>query len=136
MRRTCSSVSAVPSTAAPVSYTHLILYGCIHDEPGGFDRNVIVNAFCLFPESRCFTGTEFLCVSDVAYRMLQRVVFSRKGKKFPSEDRALRSHDAACTRTVKPKVYCQDTGVSDIGIWKFYGCLKCEVQKPFLSAFL
>ncbi len=69
---------------------HIILYGRIHDEPGGLDRNVIVNAFCLFPESRCFTGTEFLCVSDVAYRMLQRVVFSRKGKKFPSEDRALR----------------------------------------------
>ena len=81
---------------------HIILYGRIHDEPGSLDRNVIVNAFRLFPESRCFTGTEFLCMLDVADRMFQGVVFSRKGKKFPSEDRALRSHDAARTRTVKP----------------------------------
>ena len=55
---------------------HIILYGRIHDEPGGLDRNVIVDALCLFPETWCFMGTELLCMLDVADRMLQGVVFS------------------------------------------------------------
>lgn len=112
---------------------HVILYCLFHDKGRCPYRNIVIDAVYRSPQARyslCSVPLGFLKPSRC---MVQTVVFCRKGKKFPSCDRAVCFHDTAGTGVVDPKIHGKDPGVPDLFFFQFYFFLEGKVQIPLLS---
>ena len=112
---------------------HVVLYCLFYDKGRCPYRNIVIDAVCRSPQARHSLCPVFLGFLKPSHCMVQTVVFCRKGKKFPSCDRAVCFHDTAGTGIVDPQVHGKNPGVTDLLFFQFCFFLEGEIQIPLLS---
>ena len=113
---------------------HVVLYCLFHDKGRCSYRNIVIETVYCSPQARHSLCPDFLGFLKPSHCMVQTVVFCRKGKEFPSCDRAVCFHDTAGTGIVDPQVHGKDPGVPDLFFFQFYFFLEGKVQIPLLSS--
>lgn len=92
----------------------VIQHGSICNKLSCLYSDILVDTVCIRPEIWNTSGTVVLCAFDMINLMLQRVVFCRKFLKPSSDDRAICSHNRACTCTVDTKINSYNYLLMDI----------------------